>query len=64
MRRPLTPAQIVTRAVAAICNTPGLTNETKSTSSGGSWRPLDSSDQPLRVSMRSTGQPSASMFQR
>ena len=29
MRRPLTPAQIVTRAVAALCNTPGLTNETK-----------------------------------
>lgn len=26
---PLTPAQIVTRAVAAICETPGLTNETK-----------------------------------
>lgn len=27
--RPLTPAQIVTRAVAAICETPGLPNETK-----------------------------------
>jgi len=29
MRRPLTPAQIVTRPVAALCNTQGLTNETK-----------------------------------